>query len=118
MKMKNPTGDTLKIESLGLVVAPSKTCDVPDAYCTPRKGANGEPIEPIIAMLAPQLEPANPELVAAYRANRLTDGLQAEPTPAKSAADYQADGMAPAVAELVASGNAAAVPKVQPPKAK
>lgn len=118
MRMKNPTTHTLDISSLKLKVSPGAEVEIPDGYCIPRKGANGEYSEPIIAMLAPQLEPANPELVEAYRANKLTEGLIAEPPPPKRAADYQADGVAPAVAEMMAGGQAAAVPKVAPKGAK
>jgi hypothetical protein len=114
MRMKNDSGSTLRIEALQLTVSPGAEVDIPDGYCLPRKGANGENQEPIIAMLAPQLIPANPELVAAYRANKLTENLSAEPVPPKRAADYQADGVAPAVAEMMASGAAASVPKVGP----
>lgn len=111
MLMKNPTDTPVKIGELRLTVGPGKTTDIPDGYCLPRSATNGDSIKPIIVMLAPQLEPADPALVSAYRANKLTEGLIAEPPAAKTAADLQADGMAPAVAELVAAGGAASVPK-------
>ncbi len=111
MLMKNPTKDTVRVPELRLNVKPGGTAEVSDGYCLPRKGANTDPIRPIIAMLAPQLIPANEELVDAYRSNKLTEGLVAEPPAPKGAAEYQADGHAPAVAELMASGQAAAAPK-------
>lgn len=112
MQMKNPTDTAIKVAELNILIRPGRSAEIPDGYCMPRAGTNGDPIRPIIAMLAPQLEPADERLVAAYRANKLTDGLVAEPPPVRTAADYQADGMSPAVAELVASGNAASAPKV------
>lgn len=114
MLMKNPTDTPVTIGELKITIQPGKAKEVPDAYCMPRAGSNGDPIKPIIAMLAPQLEPAEERLVPAYRANKLTEGLVAEPLPARTAADFQADGMSPAVAEIVAAGGAASVPKVGP----
>lgn len=114
MRMKNPTDTPITVGELKITIKPGKSAEIPDGYCMPRAGTNGDPIRPIIAMLAPQLEPEDERLVSAYRANKLTEGLVAEPLPVRTAADYQADGMSPAVAELVASGNAAAVPKVAP----
>lgn len=121
MQMRNPTQDTVRIASLNnLTVKPGGVAEIPDEYCLPRKGAgqNGGFLPPIIAMLAPQLQPADEVAVPAYRANQhLADKVDdVPPPPAKTAADLQADGMAPAIAEMVASGNAASVPKVQPPK--
>lgn len=116
MQMKNPTDVPIKIGELGITIKPGRSHEIPDGYCMPRAGTNGDPIRPIIAMLAPQLEPADERLVSAYRANKLTEGLVAEPPAQRTAADFQSDGMSPAVAELVASGNAAAVPKVGPKK--
>jgi hypothetical protein len=119
MLMKNPTQDTVTIRDLKLTIPPGGTAEIPDGYCLPRKGANTDPVKPIIAMLAPQLVPAKDEAVAAYKANKLTGGLAPEAPPARTAADLTEAGMAPAVAELVAAGNAAPVPKTTPttPKA-
>lgn len=116
MQMLNPTSHTLKISELNLTVKPGGLVEIPDAYCMPRKGANTDPMKPIIAMLAPQLIPADEANVAAYKANKLTEGLQPQEPAPPSAADHVANGMAPAIAELVASGNAASVPKVTPKK--
>lgn len=114
MQMRNPSTSPIGNRDLGIMIPPGGTAEVPDAYCLPRKGTNGDPIKPIVAMLMPQLEPANPDLVAAYRANKLVDGLHAEPVKPRSAADFVADGVAPAVAELMASGNAGTAPKTIP----
>lgn len=115
MQMMNPTKDTLTIKELGIRVKPGGLCEIPDAYCMPRKGANTDPMKPIIAMLAPQLIPANEDNVAAYKANKLTEGLTPpEPNTNPTTSDLIANGMAPAVAEMVASGNAAPAPRVAP----
>ncbi len=118
MRMKNSSNDHLFIKELNLKVKPGGEVEIPDAYCIPRKGANTDPMKPIIAMLAPQLVPADASKVGLYKANRLTEGLMSDPEPSPTAADLQAQGMAPAVAELVAAGNATGVPKVQPKPAQ
>lgn len=116
MLLKNPIAEALRFEIDGrtFVVKPGATVEVPDGYCIPRQGSNGDPIKPIIKMLAPQLVPADETKVEAFEANQPLDGVAPEPPPGPTAADFMANGSAAGVADRLAKGEGAVAPRLTP----
>jgi len=106
MRMKNVSGGTVVIESLGLVLEADDEVELPDGYCLPRPGTN-EVMEPTIALLAPQLQPVDPDIKKKW-----WKGLPMYMTPDPSRGPVSVErlvqsGMSPGVAELVAKARPA-----------
>lgn len=106
--MVNTAGSRyLTAEFGGLDVPPGATVDIEDGYCQPGINVNGSRRPSIVERLAPCLKPADPEQRARW-------GLDTVPAPAPAptadqvAAQLRDEGVAPAVAELIASGQAEA----------
>jgi hypothetical protein len=109
MILKNYSRDTVAVPSLGLTAKPGETVTVEDGYCRPRLAVPGTAAqEPVIRLLAPQLEPADESLREAWRANRPLVAAPVPPPP--TATDLEATGMSPGVAALAAVGGAATAP--------
>lgn len=110
MLMKNTSTHRVICESLRFAVSPGDTIEVEDGYCVPRPAVPGTaPQEPIIKLLCPQLVPDDAALRADWAANRPV--AKPLPPPPPTALDLEATGLAPGVAALAASGQAAAAPR-------
>lgn len=110
MLMKNSSDHLVMCEALGFAVKAGDTVEVDDGYCAPRAAMPGIPAqEPIIKLLCPQLVPADPALVEAWKRNAVI--VKPAPPPAPTAATFEAEGLSPGVAALAAAGNAEAAPK-------
>lgn len=109
MLLKNPSGVRVACEALGFAVEPGDTVEVDDGYCVPRPAVPGTmPQESIIRMLCPQLVPADDTLLDAWKSNTIDVKPKAPPPP--TAAQLEAGGLPPGVAELAASGQADTAP--------
>lgn len=114
VRYKNPTGSTIIAD--GIVdgpVPPGGEVYIPLAYCRPRQGQiEGKFLPPVIKQLAPQLVPVD---------QAEADALAAQPVvPSKTAptaADFEAQGLAPGVAEIAAKQAADKMAKARAAKA-
>jgi hypothetical protein len=88
----------------GLTVPPDSAVEIEDGYCRAMPARNGTRIPSIIERLAPFLVPADPDLRARWGKDDVTS-IPAAPTAAQTADTLVAEGVAPGVAELVATGN-------------
>ncbi len=117
MLMKNASTHTVICEALSFAVKPGDTVEVDDGYCIPRAAVRGiPPTDPVIKLLCPQLIPADPSLLAAWKANALD--LKPAPLPPPTQKQFEADGMSPGVAALAAAGQAASAPTKKTSAAK
>ncbi len=114
MRFKNPTGDTIIADGmLPHPVPPDGEVEVPDAYCRRRMGqVEGKYLEPMVKQLAPQLVPVNPADMASLKALPVVP-----PKTAPTAEDFEAQGLAPGVAEIAAKQAADKMAKVRAAKA-
>lgn len=115
MRFKNPTGDTIIADGmLPHPVPPGGEVEVPDAYCRRRMGqVEGKYLDPMVKQLAPQLVPVNPEDMKALKALPVNP-----PKMAPTAEDFEAQGLAPGVAEVVAKQAADRMAKARAAKAE
>ena len=119
MRYKNPTGSVIDASGvLAGLVPPGGEVDVPEAYCRPRQGqVEGKLLPPVIKQVAPQLVPVDPSAESALAAQALNP-----PKAAPTAADFEAQGLAPGVAEVAAKQAAEKFAKAKtakaPPKAE
>jgi hypothetical protein len=90
-------------------VPPGGTCEIHDGYCKASQTSNGSRWPSIVERMAPFLVPVDVELRAKWGREEVVPPPLPAP-PEKVASVLVSEGMAPAVAELVASGN------VEPPK--
>jgi len=96
MRMRNAGGHTVTL--WGQQIAPDGVVELPTAYCLPRKSLNGSPRPSIVEEAAPTVVPFDEaELQAALHPESVVE------TVAQTAEHLAAEGMAPAVAQLVAA---------------
>lgn len=100
--MHNPTDVVVRVPALGLVVEPGGYCEVSDGYALRKRAANGRISPPVIVGMAPRLVPA-PEELERFTLMTTHDLGKAQVKAKPGAADLIAKGMAPGVAEIIAS---------------
>jgi hypothetical protein len=111
IRYKNPTGDTIRADGiLPGPVGPGEEVDVPQEYCRRRQAqVEGKYREPLITQLAPQLVPVDD-------VTKLPVLPLVPPKASPTVADFEAQGLAPGVAEIAAAQaakKAAAKPKAR-----
>jgi hypothetical protein len=110
VRYKNPTGDTIRAD--GIIdgsVGPGEEVDVPEEYCRKRHAATEGKFRPsVISELAPQLVPVED-------VTKLAPLPVVPPKIAPSQADFEAQGLAPGIAEIAAKQAAAAAAAKAPP---
>lgn len=114
VRYKNPTGHTIIAD--GIVdgpILPDAVVYIPIAYARPRQGQiEGKFLPPVIKQLAPQLIPVDEAEAAALAAQPLV-----VPKMAPTAAEFEAQGLAPGIAEVAAKQAADKMAKARAAKA-
>ena len=95
MRMRNASDARVKLDALGIDVAPGEVCEIPDGYARPRLASNGCRIAAVVENLAPQLRPDDDQEFAEWL-KAPTENPPVPPRPVKIG-----EGMPPGVAEIM-----------------
>lgn len=114
VRYKNPTGSV--VDASGVLcgmVPPGGEVDIHVGYCRPREAQiEGKTLPSVVKQVAPQLVPVDER-----EAESLTAVPIHVPKTAPTAADFEAQGLAPGVAEIAAKQAAEKVAKAKSAKA-
>ncbi len=119
MRMINNGSVTVRDEGLlgeGVAVKPGEEVELLEGYCHPRRARNGSRQPSICEQLCPGLEPADEKYREEWKGTPASNWMP--PSTAPSAKQFESDGMAPGVAQILAEKAEAELKALQKDKPK